>query len=235
MAITQPTIVIVTGRPAAGKSTLAKWLSQELKLPLVSKDRIREELFDRLGWKDRKWAQELGKASVDMMFYFARAELEVGHSIIMDNSFYPPVSNPRFQALKEQYRAESIQIVCDSDRETLFQRFKLRADSGTRHPGHGDYDVLEDLYVSLADPSSPILDIGGLLIEVDTTDFAKVNYQEILKQVKLSLMKYILVSIRFVVWCFQWRELISFTSFRHLHPEGSGEFITNDMILRFHL
>ena len=60
MDLIHPTIIIVTGRPAAGKSTLAKWLSQEL-----------------------------GKASVDMMFYFAQAELEVGHSMIMDNSFYP--------------------------------------------------------------------------------------------------------------------------------------------------
>jgi predicted kinase len=189
MNVAQPTIIIVTGRPAAGKSTLARWLSQELKLPLVSKDSIREELFDRLGWKDRKWAQELGIASVDMMFYFARAELEVGHSIIMDNSFYPPVSKPRFQALKEQYNAESIQIVCDSDRETLFQRFKARAVSGTRHPGHGDYDVLKELYVNLVDNSSPILEIGGAVIEIDTTDFVKVDYQEILKQVKSSLRK----------------------------------------------
>jgi predicted kinase len=185
----RPTIIIVTGRPAAGKSTFAKWLSQELKFPLVSKDSIREELFDRLGWKDRKWAQELGIASVDMMFYFAQAELEVGHSIIMDNFFYPPVSNPRFQVLKEKYHAESIQIVCDSDRETLFQRFKARADSGDRHPGHGDHDVLEELYVNLADHSSPILEIGGSVIEVNTTDFTKVDYQEILKQVKSSLAR----------------------------------------------
>jgi predicted kinase len=181
------TIIIVTGRPAAGKSTMAKWLSQELKIPLVSKDSIREELFDRLGSKDRKWAQELGKASVDMMFYFARAELEVAHSIIMDNSFYPPVSNPRFQSLKEQYRTKSIQIVCDSDRETLFQRFKSRANSGNRHPGHSDQDVLEELYVNLANNSSHVLDIGGTVIEVDTTDFAKVDYQGILNQVKRSL------------------------------------------------
>jgi predicted kinase len=180
MALTRPIIIIVTGRPAAGKSTLAKWLSQELKLPLVNKDNIREELFDRLGWKDRKWAQELGKASVDMMFYFGQAELEVGHSIIMDNSFYPPVSNPRFLALKAQYNAESIQI---------FQRFKSRADSGNRHPGHGDEDVLDQLYVYLADDFSRILEIGGSIIEVDTTDFAKVNYQEILKQVNSLLAK----------------------------------------------
>ncbi|HEX5943259.1 MAG TPA: ATP-binding protein [Anaerolineales bacterium] len=180
----QSTIIIVTGRPAAGKSTLAKWLSQELKLPLVSKDTIREELFNRLGWKDRKWAQELGKASVDMMFYFAKAELAVGRSIIMDNSFYPPVSNPRFQELKEQYHAESIQIVCDSDRETLYRRFKDRAAAGNRHPGHGDQDVLKELYANLGHTSTQTLDIGGKVIEVDTTEFEKVDYREILKQVK---------------------------------------------------
>ena len=190
MSVTHPTIIIVTGRPAAGKSTLAKWLSQESKIPLVSKDSIREELFDRLGWKDRKWAQELGKASVDMMFYFARAELEVGHSIIMDNSFYPPVSNPRFQALKEQYHAESIQIVCDSDRDTLFQRFKSRAEAGNRHPGHGDQDVLEELYVKLANTSVQVLDIGGSVIEVDTTDFDKVDYQGILKRMNDLISRY---------------------------------------------
>jgi predicted kinase len=187
MDLYHPNIIIVTGRPAAGKSALAKWLSIELKLPLVSKDSIREQLFDRLGWKDRKWAQELGKASVDMMFYFAEAELAVGHSIIMDNSFYPPASNQRFQALKEKYHAASIQIVCDSDRETLFQRFKSRADSGNRHPGHGDQDVLEELYASLKNNSLPILEIGGSVIEVDTTDFAKVDYQEILNQIKSLL------------------------------------------------
>ena len=161
MEIYHSNIIIVTGRPAAGKSTLARWMSQELKLPLVSKDNIREELFDRLGWKDRKWAQELGKGSVDLMFYFAKAELAVGHSIIMDNAFYPPISNSRFQVLKENYQAESIQIVCDSDRETLFQRFRLRADSGNRHPSHEDQDVLEELYVNLADTASPMLEIGG--------------------------------------------------------------------------
>jgi predicted kinase len=188
MDIVRPTIIIVTGRPAAGKSTLAKWLSQQLKFPFVSKDTVREELFDRLGWKDRKWAQELGKASVDMMFHFARAQLEVGHSILMDNSFYPPVSNPRFMALKEGYHAESIQIICDSDRETLFQRFKSRADSGNRHPGHGDYDVLDELYASLGDTSSRVLDIGGSVIEVDTTDFSNVDYRNILEQIKSVVM-----------------------------------------------
>jgi len=189
MSIKHPRLIIVTGRPAAGKSTLANWLSKELKLPFVSKDTIREVLFERLDWKDRPWAQLLGRASVDMMFYFAEAELVVNRSIIMDNSFDPGISNSRFQELKAEYQADSIQIVCNSDRETLFKRFKARAETGNRHPGHGDSDALNQLYEYLGDDKSQTLDIQGEVIEVDTTDFEKIDYQAILNQVKSFLEK----------------------------------------------
>jgi predicted kinase len=189
METKRPKIIIVTGRPAAGKSTLASWLSKELRVPLVSKDPIRELLFERLGWKDRPWAQLLGRASVDMMFFFANIELATGHSIILDNSFNPGMSNSRFQTLKAEYQADSIQIICNSDRRTLFERFKLRAETGNRHPGHGDEDVLTVLYENLADDNPLTLDIGGEIIEVDTTNFETIDYQAILKQVKLFLEK----------------------------------------------
>ncbi len=187
MNVQHPKLIIVTGRPAAGKSTLAKRLSQEIKLPIVSKDDIREVLFERPGWTDRPWAQLLGRASVDMMFYFAQAELSVRHSIIFDNSFDPEMSNPRFRALLNEQRAESIQIVCNADSEALFQRFKSRTETGNRHPGHGDENVLEQLRTNLAKEESPVLDIGGEVVEVDTTDFEKVDFQAILDRVKVFL------------------------------------------------
>jgi predicted kinase len=185
----RPQLIVVTGRPAAGKTTFAKWLAKELRLPLISKDNIREVLFDQLGWKDRAWAQMLGRASVDLMFYFAQAQLEAGYSIILDNAFHPASSTPRFQALKTQYNVGSIQIICNSDRETLFQRFRARAKSGGRHPGHGDENVLDELRTNLASEHSPILEIGGLVIEVDTTDFARIDYQAILNRVRRLLEK----------------------------------------------
>jgi predicted kinase len=69
-----PRLIIVTGRPASGKTTLARWLAQEIHLPVVSKDSIREVLFERLGWKDRPWAQLLGRVSIDLMFHFAEMQ-----------------------------------------------------------------------------------------------------------------------------------------------------------------
>ena len=190
MSEQKPLLIITTGRPATGKSTLAKWLSKELGIPFFSKDNVREVLFDSLGWKDRKWAQLLGRASIDIMFYLAEMQFEANCSVILDNSFAPSLSVPRFQALKTKYDIETIQIVCYSDQETLFNRFKERAETGGRHPGHGDNDVLDELRNHLAEEKSLVMDIGGSIIEVDTTDFSKVDYSKILDEVKSAMKKY---------------------------------------------
>ncbi len=182
-----PKLIILTGRPAAGKSTIGKRLSQDLKLPIISKDGIREVLLDQLGCRDRPWAQLLGKAGIDLMFYFAHAEFDVGNSIILDNAFDPTLSRPGFQALKAEYNAESIQIVCNSDSETLFHRFKGRVESGNRHPGHREEDAFDHIREILSREESPVLDIGGEVIEVDTTDFEKIDYQAILEKINLFL------------------------------------------------
>ena len=41
--------ILVAGIPAAGKSTMAKAISKRLKLPIISKDGIKELLFDNVG------------------------------------------------------------------------------------------------------------------------------------------------------------------------------------------
>ena len=61
---------IVTGPPGAGKSTLAEYLARELCLPLISKDGIKEILFDTLGWHDREWSKKLGHASFELSSTF---------------------------------------------------------------------------------------------------------------------------------------------------------------------
>lgn len=184
MSLAKPFLIIVTGRPAAGKSTLANWLATELKLPVVSKDRIREVLFDQLGWKDRQWAQQLGRASIDLMFYFAQTQLMSGNSIIMDNAFHPDETTPRVLALKAKTNAEIVQIICNAKSETLFQRFKERAESGNRHPGHGDFEVQEALWRNLNKEFPLAMDIGGKQIELNTADFSDFKYSDVLAVVK---------------------------------------------------
>ena len=46
--------ILVTGIPAAGKSTMAKYLAGHLSIPMISKDMIKELLFDNVGFKSRR-------------------------------------------------------------------------------------------------------------------------------------------------------------------------------------
>ncbi len=180
----KPFLIIVTGRPAAGKSTLGSWLSKELNLPVISKDSVREILFDQLGWGDREWARQLGRVSIELMFYFTQAQLACGNSIILDNAFHPDLTAPRVLTLKAQTNAEIIQIICNAKSEILFQRFMERAKGGNRHPGHGDFEVQEELLQHLNREYPLMMSVGGKQIELNTSDFSTLNYSEILRVVK---------------------------------------------------
>lgn len=157
--------------PAAGKSTLASWLGRQLSFAVISKDGIKEVLFQELGWRDREWSRTLGRASVALMYRFAEVQLQVGRSVILDNAFHRGLASAEFRALGKRYAANFIQIICDTDRDTLFERFQRRARSGIRHEGHVDMQSLDELKENLAKERPLRLDISGHLIHLDTTDF----------------------------------------------------------------
>lgn len=63
-----PPVVLVTGVPGSGKTTLARRLSPALGLPLLSKDVVEETLFDVLGAGDRAWSTRLGAAANEVLW-----------------------------------------------------------------------------------------------------------------------------------------------------------------------
>lgn len=70
----QSMVVLVNGLPAAGKSTLADGLAAALRLPLLSKDLIKEAHADVLGTDpppgltQRDWNRKLGTAASETMW-----------------------------------------------------------------------------------------------------------------------------------------------------------------------
>ena len=180
-------LIIITGPPASGKSTLATWLGQHLSLPVISKDGIKEVMFAEMGWRDREWSKLLGRASVEIMYHLAHTLLGANTSLILDNAFHPELASAKLQTILYQHQARAIQIICQAPTEVLFQRFRQRAETGQRHEGHVDLSSLDELQASLQ-PQRPVqLQIEGPVISVDTTDFAMVDYETILEQVS-SLM-----------------------------------------------
>lgn len=182
----QPVLVIITGPPGSGKTTLGKHLGQVLRLPFIHKDGIKESLFDSLGWSDRAWSRKLGIASLDLLFYFVETQLAAGCSHIVESNFYPEFHTPRFLALKDRYGFIPFQIACVTDGEVLYQRFKQRWESGNRHPGHAEHVQLDAIHASLTKGRIEPLDIGGSLYELDTTDFTNIDYEGLVHAIKLA-------------------------------------------------
>src|SRR6187551_1492026 len=56
--------------------------------PLVSRDKIKERLYDTLGVGDLEWAGRLGGAAFALLFDSARLMIESGHSVMLEANFF---------------------------------------------------------------------------------------------------------------------------------------------------
>lgn len=181
-------IIIINGLPGTGKTTLSEAVSEQLGLPLLSKDAIKELLFDSLGAKDRAWSKKLGQATFPILFAQVDELVKAGVSHIIESPLNPQFEDARFQRYEKEFGVRVIQVLLTCDGEVLFERFKKRAKSA-RHEGHNDTDpeVLEEMRPALMKGRLEPLNTNGPLIEIDTTDFATVDTEAIVDKIRLLL------------------------------------------------
>jgi len=123
----------VTGPPASGKTTLARAIAADLRLPLYTKDTFKELLYDTLGVGDLEWSAKLGSAAMDLLSLVITTEIDAGHSLVAEANFRR--TPPAF------VRARVVQVYCTDTPEALRQRYRERTG---RHPGHLDDERAPD-------------------------------------------------------------------------------------------
>lgn len=156
-----PLLVIVTGMPSSGKTTVAEGLARRLGLPLIAKDTIKESLYGSVGAVDVVASAALGDAAYALIFALAGAMLESGVSLIVEANFFRSQA-PQFAALPEH---RLVQIHCHAPLEVVLQRYAARE----RHAGHHDAEKIRELPGRFASGAHDPLELAGQLIEVDTT------------------------------------------------------------------
>jgi predicted kinase len=183
----KPLLIIISGPPCTGKTTLGKKIAEEFNLPFISKDDIKESLFDSLGWNDREWSKKIGIASYQILYYYLEMLLKSGRSFIVESNFKPEFDNPKLNSLSQKYDFRPLQIQCRTNGEILFERFKKRVESGERHPGHVDHLNYYEFKDVLLKGKHEKLDIGGKFMEIDTTDFGSIYFVKIFTEIRLQL------------------------------------------------
>jgi adenylate kinase family enzyme len=178
-----PKVIIVNGLPCSGKTTIANNLADYFKFPVVGKDTFKELLFDTLGWEDREWSKKLDVPSMELLYKFIEIEFNAEKTCIVENPFDPIKDGERFIKLKQKYNYIPIQILCFAQGDVLVKRFKDRAEAGNRHPGHQDHLTYEEHYPILIQEKIIPMDIGGVLQEINTTNFSLVEYDLVYSKV----------------------------------------------------
>jgi predicted kinase len=158
-------LLIITGAPCSGKSTLAALLRTELRWPLLAKDAYKEALFDSLGIGDRAWSKRLSDAAYALMFQSAGELLASGCSCILEGNFRWFEQQARFAALERAHReTRRLQLFCNAPDEVLLRRYRERCETAPRHPGHVDAEAANDVEAEFAEPRMPLPLAGTTLI-----------------------------------------------------------------------
>lgn len=181
-------IIIVEGYLASGKSTFALRLSETVGIPYLIKDTFKSALCKNIEIANRSESSKFSVVTFDAMMYVVERLMETGCPVIIEGNFVPSGvkkidESGELKRLIDKFGYTPLTYKFKGDTRILHKRFVEREESAER--GQANKMGFEVKYEDF-DRWCHNLDsfsIGGEVIEIDTSDFTKVDFS---KYIKLS-------------------------------------------------
>jgi predicted kinase len=159
--------VVVCGPPCAGKSTLAARLAARSGWPLLAKDAYKERVFEHLGARDRDWSRRVSALAWELLLAEAGTLLAAGVGCLLEGNFREP-QRRSLGALRPP--PSFVEVRCSARPDVLLARYRARAVSGRRHPGHVDLQALPEIEAELHAAPGACTALGGPVLHWDTSE-----------------------------------------------------------------
>jgi len=171
-------IIIIGGYCASGKSVFSRKLSKLLNIPCFNKDVIKEVLGDGFGSEHNMISQKGSFTAFLLILYITEQFLQVGKTCILESNFKSREIE-KIKILLEKYNYDCLTFIFKGDFDVLFDRYMKRDKAEKRHWVHDTTGETKDNFRK----GHLEFEIGkagiGKIINVDTTSFSNVNYDDL--------------------------------------------------------